>query len=118
MPLNPRDVPTGIATSPHSSGAGVTVDADAMVRHQPMPLLPIAQIIAEMYGAMLDGNPIGSVGMAGLVPEKLLWSTVAGYCQTRGIRRLDAWISGLLHLIDGIRLKHEFERIERDAKKK
>ena len=115
-PINPADVPEGIPATPHPSGHGVTMDAEAVARYEPIYLTPEAETIADIYREMLEGNPIGQSGMAGLVPEKLLWTTIQAYCQTARIR-LDRWTLGLIHSVDSIRLKHEFERLEKANKK-
>lgn len=116
VPIHPSDVPDGIAVTPHPSGQGVTMDADAVVNYDPVRLLPEASALADLYRELLEGNPIGQVGMAGLVPEKLLWQTIAAYGRTMRVR-LDRWTIGLLHSVDAIRLKYEFERLQKDAKK-
>lgn len=77
--------------------------------------MPEAEAVADIYREMLEGNPIGQSGMAGLVPEKLLWQTIEAYCRTMRIR-LDRWTLGLIHSVDSIRLKHEFKRLEKENK--
>lgn len=94
----------------------MAVDLESMANYQPVSLMPEAEAIADIYREMLEGNPIGQSGMAGLVPEKLLWTTIEAYCRTVRIR-LDRWTLGLIHSVDSIRLKHEFERLERANKK-
>lgn len=94
----------------------MTVDAEALAQFEPVRLLPETSAIAELYRELLEGNPIGQAGMAGLVPEKLLWQTIAAYGRTMRVR-LDRWTIGLLHSVDAIRLKYEFERLQKDAKK-
>ncbi len=116
MPIHPSDVPDGITATPHPSGQGVVMDAEAIAAYDPVRLMPEAAEIADLYREMLEGNPIGQSGMAGLVPEKLLWQTIAAYCRTMKIR-LDRWTIGLLHSVDAIRLKYEFERLQKDSKK-
>lgn len=94
------------------------MDADALARFEPVVMWPEAQAIAELYRDLLEGNPIGvSGGLGGLLPEKLLWATIAAYCRVHRVT-LDNWTLALLHAVDAIRLKHEFERIARENKKK
>lgn len=110
-------MPKGLKTSPHPYGIGVTVeDVSALLSYQAVHLLPEAEAIADIYREMLEGNPIGQSGLAGLVPEKLLWTTIDAYCRTARIR-LDRWTLGLIHAVDSIRLKYEFERLEKANKK-
>lgn len=117
LPLNPIDIPKSIATTPHPCGAGVTVDAEALAQFEPVVMWGEAQSLAELYQSLLEGNPIGQSGMAGLIPEKLLWTTIAAYCQSHRMQ-FDRWTEQLLHAVDAIRLKHEFDRLEKANKPK
>ena len=89
-----------------------------MDAYEPVTLCAEAQIIAEVYADLMRGNPIGvSGGLGGLIPEKLLWSQIEAYSRRTG-RKFNQWILNLLFLVDGIRLKAEFERLKKEAQKK
>jgi len=118
------DVPEGFTTTPHQFGSGFLLDKAEVEAHRPQfaldnptPMLPEAEVIADIYKQMLRGNSIGvSGGMGGMMPEKLLWPTIHAYArQTR--TKLSQWVLSLLFTIDGIRLNCEFDRMKRESDK-
>jgi hypothetical protein len=109
-------------TEPHERG-GLRViveeskDLDSERGANEVPLIPVAEEIAEFYKLCLCGNPNGQLGvMGGLMPERLLWTQVHAACRATGTK-MNLWAGHLLFLIDGIRLRFEFERFNAANKK-
>lgn len=114
--LSLSDIPQHVSREPHERG-GFRPDLAQMDAYEPVTLCAEAQIIAEIYADLMRGNPIGvSGGLGGLIPEKLLWSQIEAYARLTK-RRFNQWVLNLLFLIDGIRLKAEFERLKKEAQK-
>lgn len=125
MPINASDIPEGFTATPHPSGAGFVMDRQEAERYSPpsatenpVYLLPESAILAEVYGEMIAGNPTGvSAGMGGMLPEKLLWTTVQAYAR-QSRTKLGYWALNLLFMVDSIRLGSEFERMKKESAKK
>lgn len=125
MPINAADIPEGLTATPHPIGAGFKLDPKEVNAYQPptppdntVRLLPEAEIIAGIYRELMDGSTVGvSAGMGGMLPEKLLWTTIEAYAHVQRVK-LNRWVTTLLHSLDGVRLNAEFARLKKDAAKK